>query len=518
MDSSLLDKEVLCILDTRRIQRYIFRSNSFIDTVGGSDLIDHILYNAIKYALKNVDPPLNEDEYDISLDPDVERFPYFVSDKIKFQIINCAAGNSMCIVRTGALCRQIIRKVSRYYIDHGYSLNLATAVTEKTDNLGNDSFNLYKNLNQIKSSAEISNPLGPLPIVMRELHTGEPVVAFDEKSGDYISRSSLIKRKVAMERPKITNPEDIITATASDGVRYRALIHSDGNNLGITMGKILQNTSDYEYGIRVRRLISRNIESNFTRILDSTMRELKDSFLERGGRESDFEYVFQIIHQAGDDLNCICRPDFAFKFISVFYKYLKGALLWDAPDLKIPFYVCTGVAIVPERCPFHVAFNFAEECCSSAKTEAKKAENLRDGFAGNWIDFQVYNKVINRDLDIMREGAYTTQDGINLLLRPYCLDEAVEDQAFSYYRFIDKINSYKALKLKPEDAKIFRLSYGGGKKFFDAWVSRKAHMGIDFSTHLGAPLYTKGDSRKSTWYDVAEVSDFFDVTEKGRPI
>ena len=36
--------------------------------------------------------------------------PYFTSEKIKFQLVMCAAGNAICLVRTGALAQKIIRK------------------------------------------------------------------------------------------------------------------------------------------------------------------------------------------------------------------------------------------------------------------------------------------------------------------------------------------------------------------------------------------------------------------------
>ena len=171
-----MDKAVRCIFDTRQIQRYMFRSNSFLDTVGASDLLDDFVDQALAYAVTHIDPPLEEDEYDLYNNPDIERVPYFVSDRVKFQLFICAAGNAMAIVRTGALCQKIIRKMSRYYLDHGYSLNLTTAVTEKTDSLSLDLFNLYGKLDVIKASSDILDPKETLPVIMREVRTGDPVV------------------------------------------------------------------------------------------------------------------------------------------------------------------------------------------------------------------------------------------------------------------------------------------------------------------------------------------------------
>ena len=70
MKQEWMDQPVLCIFDTRQIQAFMFRANSYYDTLGGSDLMLHILNDAISSALKSVDPPLVDDEFDLSDDPD----------------------------------------------------------------------------------------------------------------------------------------------------------------------------------------------------------------------------------------------------------------------------------------------------------------------------------------------------------------------------------------------------------------------------------------------------------------
>ena len=228
MRKELLDKEVLCILDTRQIQRYMFRSNSYFDSLGGSDLMTHILGDAILFALRNVDPPLAADEYDISMDPDVSEIPWFASEKTQFQLISNVAGNAICLVRSGALCQQLIRKISRYYLDHAYSLNLAAAVTEKTDNLQKDTSALYEQLEKVKAAGEISDPLGALPIVRREHNTGDPAVGLDEETGEFYSTVSEMKRAEARKRPLLIQMKDMKPFRTSGGKDYLAVIHADG--------------------------------------------------------------------------------------------------------------------------------------------------------------------------------------------------------------------------------------------------------------------------------------------------
>ena len=505
MDRELLDKEVLCILDTRQIQRFMFRSNSYLDSLGGSDLIKHILDDAIIYALSHIDEPLNIDEYDLNPDP-YAPIPYLSSDKIKFQLIISTAGNALCIVRTGLLASKIIRKVSRYYLDFGYSLSVTAAATAKTNDFGMDIFNLYQKLNKIKSSDNISAPLGALPIVAREKYTGNPAIGIDDNK-EYYSRASLIRRKEAAKRDVIIDMEDMNTVRGYDGKEYLAVIHADGNNLGITIGRILQRTSDYEEGIRSRRNINKSIVSIYSYIMDNTIRELKDQYC--SDSTDVFEKSFNVIHQGGDDVNIICRADLAIPFITIFYKYLKGQFLVKTLDYEIPLYICAGIAYITKDYSFKDAFEMAQNCCDNAKIIAKKEENLRDGLAGNWIDYQICSTRLTQSLDMLRSKIGMTTEGIELYLRPYCIDDEALDETYHFNQLISRCNTIHSLNLSKKDREMLNQSYSMGINNYDKWIASMYTRGIDLQELLGDSIYRDNDRQKhATWYDATEIIDF----------
>ncbi len=509
MEKELMDKEVLCILDTRQIQRYMFRSNTFVDTIGGSDLMQHVLWDAIRDAMVSIDPPLSVEEYALSVEPRAEDIPYFTSEKIKFQLMICAAGNALCIVRTGALCQKIIRRISRYYLERGYSLNLAATATEKTGHLGDDVFHLYKKLNNIKAASDISDPLGTLPVIMREKHTGEPVVAFDEENGDYVSKSSVIRRNEAKKRVVQFDQKDIRTTRAKDGKDYFAYIHADGNNLGITIGRILQKTPDYVEGIVTRRLINRNIEEAYQRIMDQTTHDLKEYYLKNGGEEKDFPYEFQVFHRAGDDINLVCNASMAFPFLDFFYKNLEGATIWETDRERIPLYVCAGISFVTKDSSFHTAYGLAEECCKSAKTAAKEERNLRNGLAGNWFDFQVCDNPNVQELDLLRQLSYRTDDGINLMLRPYSRDQEDIGKDFHYLKLLERIEKLKALDLPKAPMAFLKQSYLCGRVAFSTWIRAMKSSGVDLVAALGRPTFKDEEHQiHAVWFDATELVDF----------
>ncbi len=509
MEKGLMNKEVLCILDTRQIQRFIFRSNSYVDTIGGSDLIAHILDDAIRFALENIEPKIPSEQYDLSVDPDVDRIPYFVNEKIQFQIIVCAAGNAMFIARTGALCQKIIRKISRYYLEHAYSLGLAAAVTEKTDDLGNDVFRLYQKLTEVKASSDISDPIGALPVVIREHNTGDPAVGKDETTGEYYSLASFLRRAEAQKRSTIIEMKDIKPSKAANGSEYLAVIHVDGNNLGITIGKLLQKSTGYEDGIRARRRINKTITATFRRAQEKTLRDLEEYYHSRFGDRAELSRVFHPVHQAGDDINCICSADMVIPFLNALYENLKGAKLWESDDLNIPLYVCAGAAFVTPKVDFHTAFRIAEECCKSAKTTAKKECNLRGGLAGNWIDYQICNNSDMQELEMLREQSYITKERINLMLRPYTLDPEDSDKTYSFEKLIQRAAAIKDSRLDEYQRKILRQSYVIGRTDFGNWVRMLKYEGIDLNRLLGSPIYEDSDrNTHAVWFDAAELSDF----------
>lgn len=509
MEKELMNKEVLCILDTRQIQRYIFKNNSFLETIGGGDLIAKNLEKAIEHAMTNINPALEKDEYSLSVDPDIE-IPYFISDKIKFQLITYGAGNALCLVRTGELCQKIIRKLSRYYLDNTYSLNIVAAVTEKTGHLSNDIFNLYEKLNVIKTSCEILDPVGPLPVVIKEPRTGLPAICKDETTGEYYSKASQLRREAAMRRDLFIDIKDMQTTTGSDGKQYLAVIHADGNNLGITMGKILQNSPVYDEGIRGRRKVSDNISRVYRKITANTMIQMREYYesLDLPGK-SDFDHAFNLFNQGGDDINVICDARLAIPFLNFLYENLNGMLLWESQTLKVPIYMCAGIAYVVKSKSFHSAYQLASDCCDNAKKFAKKEKNLRNGLAGNWIDFQVSDDTYTQELDLLREKAYITKDRINMQMRPYSLDPEAKDTPVYFYSFLDRVRQMKKANLTQQQLEMLRISYMMGRLEFGRWLEKTKENGLDLVELLGNSLYRDEDEQlHALWFDLAMMMDF----------
>ncbi len=100
MEERLKSKEVLCILDTGQIQKYVFKSNSLPETIGTGDSLvpppagcDSVCSGACGtgFSRKRV----------CSQSGTGWRDSLFCFPRMQFPLITCNAGNAKCIVRTG---------------------------------------------------------------------------------------------------------------------------------------------------------------------------------------------------------------------------------------------------------------------------------------------------------------------------------------------------------------------------------------------------------------------------------
>ena len=129
----------------------------------------------------------------------------------------------------------------------------------------------------------------------------------------------------------------------------------------------MQQTPDYQKGIRTRRRLNGNIANQYKGIMEKTVAQLRAYYGELGRDDPDFAHEFQIIHNNGDDINCMCNAELAFPFMDFFFGNLKDASIGEVDGQRIPLYCCGGICFMTEESDFHTAFTMAEKCCESAK-------------------------------------------------------------------------------------------------------------------------------------------------------
>lgn len=155
-------------------------------------------------------------------------------------MLSFASGNMILLFRTGALCRDMVRKMSRYFVLHGYSEYFTAAYVEKTEDVQKDIAAMYERLDEVKLDFTGSQPMEALPIVRVEKNTGEPVTAIDPETGEGISRLREIRTAEFFRVNGKLDQVDVTPYVDANGDAYYAVAHMDGNNMRVVNAKILQ--------------------------------------------------------------------------------------------------------------------------------------------------------------------------------------------------------------------------------------------------------------------------------------
>ena len=359
-----METAVLCKYDTRHIQSYIFSGSDEAGRIGAGILVAQIIPQALQASLCACG--LNENEYDLSFLEHPERIPFFDDPAILAQLISVGAGNAVMLYRSEELCRSVNRRFSRYVLEHTYSLQIDMAITPMTNSFRHDYMMLYRKIDIASNRACISHPLAPLPIVETESATGNPVSGYDARTGETVSLETLFKRE---RTPCGHAPVD-----AAEGLAY---IHIDGNDMSLTVSRIMSSIEEYRTGIAAIRKLTAGITNTYL----CAMEDIEKALCMRYG---DCNRVFRRLNIGGDDVNLLCSAEIAYDAADLFAKRVSETPLWQNDDTgTIPLSVSVGIAFVNEEIPYRMGQTLSDACCETAKAFAKSRR--KNGFVENCV-------------------------------------------------------------------------------------------------------------------------------------
>lgn len=255
-----------------------------------------------------------------------------------------------------------------------------------------------------------------------------------------------------------------------------AVVHIDGNNMGMRIRDLMQDEEDYGTAVKRMRTISKNINYSFRDTYEKTARHLGEwvesdanQVLRKGTKDEPVAYIRKII-TAGDDITFVCNAKIALDIVNYFIQDISKKMMYvmgQEDDLeKYGLSVCAGIAFTHHHFPFSTAYQVAEACCDNAKDRAKEEHNREAGRIGNWIDFQICKDVQNTDFRRNREKNYKISEGEWLLRRPYYVDvrsdayvEMNKKNAVYSFRHFDEIFQYMTKKILSSLAKELRNFY-----------------------------------------------------------
>lgn len=531
IDSS---EEVLAIYDIRGIQNYIFRTNKVKEIIGASNIVQQLFEDILEEAVRLIKKERFEHSNNmLYLIKWRENQDYqFDRDKnIQMEVIYTGGGNTLILYRTNTLCRAVNRKLSRLILEKTYSLGLSVAVTKKTDQYIEDYQKLQKKLSEVKRQMAPTKLTGNFPVTRQEDSTGYPLSASyqetykeKKKKRRSVSREVLYKLCYSSEE-EVKAFDDMITEKGRESML--AVVHIDGNNMGMRIGQLMheKGAGGYEEAV----LCSRKISHCITEAFEGVYKKMKDlakswSMLPNCPLEPSRAYIRKIV-SAGDDMTFVCNARLALSLTEYFLKEIsKEVLYWEegtVPDLDTyGLSACAGIAFFQSHFPFSDAYRVAEACCSNAKKSVKvlAAEGEHSVSVENGLDFQFCSAVsVVENLRKYRKKHYETADGTVLCMRPYIIPRIKENivnlpKEYYFEYFVKLQLLIKDEKKVPVNAaKRLRNAYASGEYQTVLTAEQLRSRGIVIGESENKnEMYAEQNGKKiARYFDVLETMGFF---------
>ena len=431
--------DVLTVVDTTRIQSYIYRSNRLAENVGASHLV-HLATHEWVNELREVHDG---------------------------EAISSAGGNAIMVFPNREKAKAFARALSRRAIESAPGLQLRVAHVDYDTNafLGDV---IAEGIQALKTQrVPRSEPVLGLGVTVMCQSTALPATKIVGEGANAYPAATSIKAKIhdtyrdsAEEQLQsltglhhdYTFPRDFdkIGRTKDDNSTL-AVIHADGNGIGQLVGQIADSfrkedgsKMTTEEVVEANALYLPQIRKFSKQLTEATQKAIEDTvqsvvdWLESDSSnkdETEKRLISQMKHNTdeedrlilplrpliigGDDVTLVCDgrlgvslariylEKFAHYAENIEYKFKKE----NGDPLEIT--ACAGAAIVKVHYPFARAYDLADELCSNAKKRFR-----REGKRGSYLDWHfAVSGMVSTDLDDIRKRLYQIQ-GNKLTLRP----------------------------------------------------------------------------------------------------
>ena len=406
------------------IQSFIFQTNALKEIAGASELVEQIC--TVQFAkVANIKDLANDSN-----------------------AIVTAAGNIKYVFESEDECREVVFRFPKQIMEFAPGITISQAVVKIED--GEINKDHIDDLEK-KLRAQRNKPFRPFDVglmsVNRSRTTGLPSVEYKNK--EYNDLGIVRKRKAieseGLEIPiygrlvkdffgasKVNIALDMkyITHSKSDSYSWIAVIHADGNNMGIAIQKLAEKTIDHKGAEFIK------VFRSFSNALDlSTKEAAKKAYLkvmESNPTNSNDKLPFRPIVIGGDDLTIICRADLALEFTHHFLKIFEqeSKTNFNQLDVKIDFLkdgltACAGIAFIKESYPFHYGYHLAETLCSEAKKSAKEGLKIDELTPSCLMFHKVQSSFVEDYKEIQKKELIAGKNAavIHFDFGPYYLDK-----------------------------------------------------------------------------------------------
>lgn len=526
MSTSSYDGQCIVVLGTASIQRYVFQSNRLKENIGASHLAKYWLDEGLLKAIKQANRTLDTNEWDqYKADPSMDPPEKPLDTTKDVSLIYIGGGNAALLCKNRDIARQSIKAWSRKLLENAPGLRVAVGYADVEDSLAKAYCGaLEDDLASCEEALPFGAALYGLPIVRTCTTTGLPASEPSKEqyeANQWVSQSAARKRKqvgsehqpgaaqkaIACEFGSVLKEGqhfaiELDKLGGSEGESHIAVVHADGNGMGKYLIEMVNGEGDDKDFLHHIRAFSSSVSRLSQIALKNTLQHLQEALPNLKDDLSLDKKIFPLrpIVYGGDDLTFVCDGRLGLDLAAFYLKeFSKGTINVCGKDKPVD--ACAGVAIVPTKFPFALAYHFAEELCGLTKSYLRQ-ENL----TGSWLDFQIIQEGATRSISALRTTQYRSLEGQKLHQRPYQVPKKWDD-------FVAILKEFKA-RWPRSRAKGFLQTLTRGPTATQRFIEGAQWRGVPLPSVKGVDAstgWTGGDSsdRTTPFFDPLEALDFY---------
>ncbi len=226
-------------------------------------------------------------------------------------------------------------------------------------------------------------------------------------------KGNKLKEKIKIDN--IEFPLEFEEIAKGNTHRWLAVIHIDGNGMGLKIRSILENSNSLNKFNDLKDFSEKVSLST----INALNKAIETVVCPHKYNKDDKQYLpMRPIIIGGDDLTVIIRADLAIKFTQVYLDEFENQTKANGINENKGLTAAAGIAFVKEKFPFHYAVNLAEDLTSYAKNESKREKSclhfhlVKDSYIDNYNDVQERELIIDNNFNFIN-GPYYINDNDN---------------------------------------------------------------------------------------------------------
>jgi hypothetical protein len=426
-----MSQYIATVIDTTRIQKYIFGSNRLKENVAGSYLVKLATDDWVNNCLRQLGNVYIPDRNPSQAEPCINEDPEIIAE-----LIYSGGGNTFLLFRDTEenYARKFTEAWSKKILFEAPGLNVEIAhqLFDWNQRLLQDVIDndlIKGKLDVQKRNPRPSAPLLGLGVTVSCVSTGlvavetrkidgvmRPISREVVKKLDQVERANDELRKILFDdrKPRKRNEQYDIPLDVDDLGRsehessYMAIVHIDGNRMGKRFEEYGQVQSDNREFIMAMRKLSWGVSEASRRALEAVGQAVIKFVDEEKFKIKEKYLPFRPIVYGGDDVTFVCDGrlglSLAVKFLEKFEEFTQ-----ELPDGKGKATACAGIAIVKTHYPFSRAYALSEALCSQAKQWIRKETDDYEKPLFSALDWHIAASGLLGTIGEIRDREYRVQ-------------------------------------------------------------------------------------------------------------